>query len=155
MISEEAPNIKCCCLKFLMIRDHIFAFTFWNALLVFLPTTITTAMITAAIAATIMPYSTAVAPSSSLRNAISFFILFPLLSCVSIPPGKTLWRISSTSADSLSQCITHANKMPYCPIGVLLREVALHELLLLRGCVRKKQFRDSFRLRRTHKYREK
>ena len=44
-----------------------------NALFAFSPTITTIAIITIAINATIMAYSTAVAPSSSLKNLISFF----------------------------------------------------------------------------------
>ena len=46
-------------------RDYMFALTDWNPLLTLLPTTFTTAMATAATSATMIPYSTIVAPDSS------------------------------------------------------------------------------------------
>src|SRR5262249_50568175 len=63
-------------------------FTFWNESLVFVPTVFTTVTMTAAISATIMPYSTAVTPCSSFTSATNrFFALFiPFSLLGTLPP---------------------------------------------------------------------
>jgi len=58
------------------------ACTLLNAFLALFPRTKTTAMIRPAMAATMSPYSTAVAPSSSLNNLIAFFNMVSLLRLV-------------------------------------------------------------------------
>src|SRR5580698_4291588 len=55
--------------------------TLLNAFFALLPRTKTTAMMRPAMAATMSPYSTAVAPSSSLNNLIAFFNMVGLLRC--------------------------------------------------------------------------
>ena len=68
-----------CNAQLVELQKHADDFKKLNAELVFVPTAMTMVMITAAIAATMIPYSTAVAPSSSHQKLfqLHFFIVLP------------------------------------------------------------------------------
>jgi hypothetical protein len=60
--------------RFILLPDYRASTMVWNADCTLPPSVVTTVMHIAAISATIIPYSTIVAPSSSLKNLISFFM---------------------------------------------------------------------------------
>ncbi len=63
-------------------RGYSAAATLLNSVVRFVPTAVTAMMIATAISATMIPYSTAVAPSSSFHSLISFVMGSPRFVCI-------------------------------------------------------------------------